>query len=113
MFLADDRRRGRAGARPRLDELAGARATAPTRRSFAGTPDDLADQLVAWQAHGLDGFRLRPASSTVDLDAIVDGVVPALQRRGALPPAYDPGTLRERFGLGRPASRYARSAVRP
>jgi hypothetical protein len=74
---------------------------------FTGTPDDLAAELLAWRDHGLDGFRLRPGVTTVDLPAIVDGLVPALQQRGAFRTAYEPGTLRERFGLGRPASRYA------
>jgi hypothetical protein len=46
-----------------------------------------------------------------DLDAIVDGLVPELQRRGLFRTSYEPGSLRERFGLGRPASRYARAEV--
>ena len=103
-----DDRRGR-DRKARLDELDGRELPIATPPIFVGTPDELADQLVAWQAHGLDGFRLRPGVIGHDLDAIVDGVVPALQRRGAFRTAYEPGTLRERLGLGRPASRYARS----
>ena len=59
------------------------RRAAPTRRSSSARPAALADQLLAWQAGGLDGFRLRPGVIGHDLDAIVDGVVPALQARGA------------------------------
>jgi alkanesulfonate monooxygenase SsuD/methylene tetrahydromethanopterin reductase-like flavin-dependent oxidoreductase (luciferase family) len=88
-----------------LDELAGRRLLSDAA-IFTGTPDDLAAELLAWRDHGLDGFRLRPGVTTVDLPAIVDGVVPALQRAGAFRTAYEPGTLRERFGLGRPANRY-------
>jgi hypothetical protein len=44
-----------------------------------------------------------------DLDAIVDGLVPELQRAGAFRTAYDPGLFRERLGLTRPENRYAPS----
>jgi alkanesulfonate monooxygenase SsuD/methylene tetrahydromethanopterin reductase-like flavin-dependent oxidoreductase (luciferase family) len=91
-----------------LDELAG-RQLRSDAAIFTGTPEELAAELLAWRAHGLDGFRLRPGVTTLDLPAIVDGLVPALQQRGAFRTAYEPGTLRERFGLGRPANRYAGS----
>ena len=97
-----------ADRKSRLDELAG-RELLSDAAIFVGTPEELAAELVAWQAHGLDGFRLRPGVTTVDLPAIVDGLVPALQQRGVFRRSYEPGTLRERFGLGRPANRYARS----
>lgn len=73
---------------------------------FAGTADALADELIAWQGEGLDGFRLRPAVIQHDLDAIVDDLVPALQRRGAFRTSYDALLLRERLGLTRQPSRY-------
>jgi alkanesulfonate monooxygenase SsuD/methylene tetrahydromethanopterin reductase-like flavin-dependent oxidoreductase (luciferase family) len=98
-----------ADRKARLDELAG-RALLSDAAIFVGTPGDLAAELVAWRAHDLDGFRLRPGVTTLDLPAIVDGLVPELQQRGVFRRAYEPGTLRERFGLGRPANRYARSA---
>jgi alkanesulfonate monooxygenase SsuD/methylene tetrahydromethanopterin reductase-like flavin-dependent oxidoreductase (luciferase family) len=99
-----------ADRKARLDDLAG-RALRSDAAIFVGTPADLAAELVAWRANGLDGFRLRPGVTTVDLPAIVDGVVPALQERGVFRRSYEPGTLRERFGLGRPANRYARSST--
>ncbi len=89
-----------------LDDLDGRpqRSDAPI---VTTSPGELADLLLDWQAHGLDGFRLRPAVQPYDLDQIVDGLVPELQRRGAFRRTYDDGLLRRRFGLGRPASRYA------
>ena len=46
-----------------------------------------------------------------DLDAIVDQVVPELQRRGAFRTEYEDGLFRERLGLPRPVSRYATTAI--
>jgi len=74
---------------------------------FVGTPQGLADLLLARAEAGLTGFRLRPAALPQDLDAIVDGLVPELQRRGVFRTAYEAGTLRDRLGLERPANRYA------
>jgi len=74
---------------------------------FVGTPLGLADLLLARAEVGLTGFRLRPAALPQDLDAIVAGLVPELQRRGVFRTAYEPGTLRDRLGLERPANRYA------
>ena len=76
---------------------------------FAGTPAELADLLLDWQAAGLTGFRLRPAALPHDLDQITGALVPELQRRGAFRTAYPAGggTLRGLLGLPRPANRYA------
>ena len=74
---------------------------------YVGTAAGLADLLVEWARSGLDGFRLRPAVIGADLDAIVDGVMPELRRRGACRGAYAPGTLRDRLGLPVAANRYA------
>jgi alkanesulfonate monooxygenase SsuD/methylene tetrahydromethanopterin reductase-like flavin-dependent oxidoreductase (luciferase family) len=108
VFLDDDA--GRAAARKdRLDALDG-RAYRSDAPIFTGTPADLAGLLVEWQGRGLDGFRLRPGVIGHDLDAIVDGVVPALQAAGCFRREYDSGSLRARLGLGRPVSRYAEAA---
>lgn len=91
--------------RARLDELAGA----PVRSDalvFAGTPDELADLLLAWRAAGLDGFRLRPGALPYDLESITRLLVPTLQDRGVFRTAPRPGTLRERLGLPRAVNRY-------
>jgi alkanesulfonate monooxygenase SsuD/methylene tetrahydromethanopterin reductase-like flavin-dependent oxidoreductase (luciferase family) len=90
----------------RLDGLAGY-PYASDAVVFTGTPADLADLLQDWQAGGLSGFRLRPGAIPADLEAITRALVPELQRRGAFRESYQAGTLRGRFGLGRPANRYA------
>jgi alkanesulfonate monooxygenase SsuD/methylene tetrahydromethanopterin reductase-like flavin-dependent oxidoreductase (luciferase family) len=100
VVLADDR----AGARSRLElvealegpEISGGQLV------VAGTPDDLAETITDWREAGAsDGFLLRPSSLGPDLDAVVDGVVPRLERDGVLAPAAPgPRTLRETLGLG-------------
>ena len=92
---------GRTGPRLRVVAdipvaLDGARGTA----ALACSPTELADLLVSLWTEGLDGARLRPATLPGDLLAIVDGVVPALQRHGVFRTAYGPATLRARLGLG-------------
>jgi alkanesulfonate monooxygenase SsuD/methylene tetrahydromethanopterin reductase-like flavin-dependent oxidoreductase (luciferase family) len=98
---------GAAAARLRhLDELDGAPLSSDAE-IFAGTPDELASLLVAWQEAGAEGFRLRPAVLPYDLTAIVEGLVPVLQSQGRFRHAYAEATLRERLGLARPINRYA------
>ncbi|MGI3780187.1 MAG: LLM class flavin-dependent oxidoreductase, partial [Janthinobacterium lividum] len=97
---------GRATQRwAQLEEWSG-RAFSSDAVVFVGTPQGLADLLLARAEAGLTGFRLRPAALPQDLDAIVDGLVPELQRRGVFRTAYEAGTLRDRLGLERPADRY-------
>ncbi|MGW4690404.1 LLM class flavin-dependent oxidoreductase [Streptomyces sp. NPDC004244] len=105
VFLDEDRPAA-AARRERLDELAGAPATADTA-AFDGTPAELADLLQAWQETGLTGFRLRPGVIAHDLPAITRRLVPELQRRGAFRTAYEASSLRGLLGLERPANRYA------
>ena len=95
-----------ASRQARLDERAGHAFTSDAT-VFTGTPAQLAGLLLDWQRAGLPGFRLRPGAIPDDLEAITRGLVPELQRRGAFRTGYEPGTLRGRLGLGRPASRYA------
>jgi alkanesulfonate monooxygenase SsuD/methylene tetrahydromethanopterin reductase-like flavin-dependent oxidoreductase (luciferase family) len=95
-----------AARKDHLDELDG-RPQRSDAAILATTPSDLADTLEAWAAAGLDGFRLRPAVLPLDLERIVDELVPELQRRGRLRSSAADGLLRERFGLARTPSRYA------
>jgi alkanesulfonate monooxygenase SsuD/methylene tetrahydromethanopterin reductase-like flavin-dependent oxidoreductase (luciferase family) len=95
-----------AARRDRLDERWG-RAYRSDAEIFAGTPGELADLLLDWQASGLAGYRLRPAALPHDLAQITRGLVPELQRRDAFRRGYEGSTLRQLLRLGRPASRYA------
>ena len=54
-----------------------------------------------------DGINIMPALLPSGLDAFVDHVVPLLRARGLLREEYGPRqTLRERYGLPRPANQY-------
>lgn len=80
-------------------------------RVVVGTADDVVDEIAALAAEGVDGVRLRPARLPADLDAIADRVVPRAASAGILLPDDGAPTLRERVGLPRLASRYARQEV--
>ncbi|WP_329499180.1 LLM class flavin-dependent oxidoreductase [Kitasatospora herbaricolor] len=108
VFLDDEPRRA-AERKERLDELDGS-TFGSDAAVFTGTPGELADLLLDWQAVGLDGFRLRPGTLPHDLAAVTGGLVPELQRRAAFRTAYEADTLRGLLGLPRPANRHARAA---
>ncbi len=69
---------------------------------FVGSPSTLADILQEWQEEtDVDGFNLAYAVTPETFEGVVDLLVPELQKRGAYPTAYRPGTLREKlFGEG-------------
>ncbi len=89
-----------------LDVLVPAVGTSAPR--FVGTPQKFAAWMSEWHAAGAcDGFDVLPAVSTVDLDLVVDAVVPLLRQQGLRPAGYGGPILRDLLGLPRPASRFA------
>ncbi|MEU6812016.1 LLM class flavin-dependent oxidoreductase [Streptomyces sp. NPDC046831] len=77
-------------------------------RVFAGTPEQVADQLQEWFTQGAaDGFNVMPPYLPGGLEDFVDHVVPILQDRGLFRTEYTGRTLREHYGLPRPANRFA------
>ncbi|MEV0599658.1 LLM class flavin-dependent oxidoreductase [Streptomyces sp. NPDC050315] len=83
-----------------LHRLAGARG----HRVIAGTPEQVADQLQEWFEHGAaDGFNVMPPWLPGGFDLFADQVVPILRERGLFRTAYEGSTLREHYGLPRPA----------
>lgn len=79
-------------------------------RTFAGTPEQVADALDEWFVEGAaDGFNIMPAVLPSGLEAFVDHVVPILVRRGLFRAEYTGSTLREHYGLARPVNRYSGS----
>jgi FMN-dependent oxidoreductase (nitrilotriacetate monooxygenase family) len=71
---------------------------------LCGSPQTIADTLERWFLEGAaDGFNVMPAYFPGAFDDFVDLVVPELQRRGIYRKAYAGATLRDHFGLRRPA----------
>jgi alkanesulfonate monooxygenase SsuD/methylene tetrahydromethanopterin reductase-like flavin-dependent oxidoreductase (luciferase family) len=105
VFLDEDDARA-ARRKDRLDERDG-RPFRSDAFVFVGTPSDLADLMVEWQAEGIEGFRLRPGAIPHDLEAITHELVGALHDRSAFRHHYEDPTLRARLGLSRPVNRYA------
>ncbi|MFE5301923.1 LLM class flavin-dependent oxidoreductase [Streptomyces sp. NPDC056632] len=82
-------------------------------RVLAGTPEQIADELQRWFTQGAaDGFNIMPPHLPGGLEDFVDHVVPILQRRGLFRTEYTGRTLREHYGLVRPAGRSTAAAGR-
>lgn len=77
-------------------------------RTFAGTPEQLADDLQRWfEAGAADGFNVMAPAIPGDLTVFIDEVLPLLRARGLFREAYEGSTLRHHLGLERPESQYA------
>jgi FMN-dependent oxidoreductase (nitrilotriacetate monooxygenase family) len=92
-------RRERLTVRQLIGRLGGGRG----HRTFAGTPEQVADALQHWFEHGAaDGFNIMPPVFPSGLERFVEHVVPILQKRGLFRTEYKGSTLREHYGLARP-----------
>jgi FMN-dependent oxidoreductase (nitrilotriacetate monooxygenase family) len=97
-------RRERLTVRQLIGRLGGGRG----HRTFAGTPEQVADAIQHWFSAGAaDGFNIMPPVLPRGLEDFVDHVVPILQRRGLFRTEYSGRTLREHYGLARPAVQLA------
>ncbi len=75
--------------------------------AFVGTPATVADAMEQWLVEeGSDGFNVMFPWLPGGLDAVVDKLVPELQRRGLFRREYEGRTLRDHLGLARPANRF-------
>jgi FMN-dependent oxidoreductase (nitrilotriacetate monooxygenase family) len=96
-------RRERLTVRQLVGRLGGGRG----HRTFAGTPVQVADTIQQWFEEGAaDGFNIMPAVLPSGLESFVERVLPILRARGLFRTEYEGTTLREHYGLARPASRY-------
>ncbi len=105
---------GDPGRRWTVDEIARWGGIGGLGPVIVGSPTTVADILQEWvDETDVDGFNLAYAVTPESFEDVVDLLVPELQRRGAYPTSYRPGTLREKlFGQGsrlaapHPAARY-------
>lgn len=99
-LVAELARRDRLTIRQIIARLGGGRG----HRVFAGTPEQIADQLEEWFREGAaDGFNVMPPILPTGLEDFVDHVVPILQSRGLFRSEYTGRTLRDHYGLPRPS----------
>jgi FMN-dependent oxidoreductase (nitrilotriacetate monooxygenase family) len=102
-LIVDLARREHLTVRQLIARLGGGRG----HRTFAGTPEQVADAIEDWYRGGAaDGFNIMPAVLPSGLELFVDHVVPILRDRGLLRREYVGATLREHYGLPRPANQY-------
>ncbi|MFH6688024.1 LLM class flavin-dependent oxidoreductase [Cellulosimicrobium funkei] len=100
-------RRERLTVRQLIGRLGGGRG----HRTFAGTPEQVADAIQDWyDAEAADGFNIMPAVLPSGLEQFVEHVLPVLRERGLFRTEYEGRTLREHYGLERPANRYTDAA---
>ncbi|MFF7709046.1 NtaA/DmoA family FMN-dependent monooxygenase [Pseudomonas sp. NPDC007930] len=72
-------------------------------RSIVGTAEQVADSIEQWfTERGADGFNLNADFFPEGLEAIVEQLVPELQRRGLFRREYEGTTLRRNLGLPSP-----------
>lgn len=87
-----------------IRRLAGARG----HYVIVGTPEKVADHIENWFENGAaDGFNVMPPSLPAGLDTFIDEVLPILRKRGLFRTEYAGATLRDHYGLPRPAGRAA------
>lgn len=100
-------RRERLTVRELIGRLGGGRG----HRTFAGTPEQVANAIQHWWENGAaDGFNIMPPVLPRSLEDFVDHVVPILQKRGSFRAEYEGHTLREHYGLARPENAYVASS---
>ncbi|GGN64770.1 monooxygenase [Actinoplanes lobatus] len=100
-LIVDLARRENLTVRQLIGRLGGGRG----HRTFAGTPEQVADTIEDWFHSGAaDGFNIMPAVLPSGLTAFVDQVVPILQARGLFRTDYEGTTLRDHYGLPRPVN---------
>lgn len=87
-------RRATPDREPTLADLANGRI----RRGYvAGTPDQIADKLVEWQAAGVDGINLINWRLPGSYEEFNELLLPTLQHRGLAKKEYAEGTLRQKL----------------
>ncbi|MFJ9523545.1 LLM class flavin-dependent oxidoreductase [Kitasatospora sp. NPDC101801] len=103
-LIRDLAERDRLTLRQLVGRLGGGRG----HQVVVGTPEQLADHIETWFTQGAaDGFNIMPPILPDGLTDFVEQVLPILRKRGLFREGYTGRTLREHYGLPRPAGRYS------
>lgn len=90
-----------------IRQLAHQAAVARGAPIVVGTPRQVADFMHEWLIEdAADGFNLLCPYFPGGLSDVVEQVIPILQSRGVFRSDYEGSTLREHFGLSRPANQF-------
>jgi len=93
-LIVDLARRDNLTVRQLIGRLGGGRG----HRTFAGTPEQIADTIQEWSEQGAaDGFNVMPAALPSGLEAFTEHVIPLLRKRGLHREDYTATTLREHY----------------
>lgn len=100
-LVIDLARRENLSVRQLLGRLGGGRG----HNVVIGTPEQVADLMETWFTQGAaDGFNVMAPALPSGLEAFIESVVPILRERGLFREEYDGTTLRDHYGLPRPAN---------
>ncbi|KQV05407.1 MULTISPECIES: LLM class flavin-dependent oxidoreductase [unclassified Kitasatospora] len=103
-LIRDLAERDRLTLRQLVGRLGGGRG----HQVVVGTPEQLADHIETWFTQGAaDGFNIMPPILPDGLTDFVEQVLPILRKRGLFREGYTGRTLREHYGLPRPAGRFS------
>lgn len=103
-------RREKLTVRQLIGRLGGGRG----HRTFTGTPEQVADAIGDWvRQAAADGLNIMPPVLPSGLELFADHVVPILRRRGLFRHEYQGATLRQHYGLDRPANQYVSDTAQP
>ncbi|MFJ6098108.1 LLM class flavin-dependent oxidoreductase [Williamsia muralis] len=95
-----------------IRELIGRLGGGRGHRTITGTPEQIADDLIAWvDAGAADGFNVMPPYLPGGLEDFVDHVVPILQARGRFRDDYTASTLRGHYGIELPSGSVEKEAA--
>jgi long-chain alkane monooxygenase len=112
--LMENLTRGPDGSRFTIRQMAESMSLSSRNLLIVGNADTVAEEMIAIvDQTGIDGFNLARVLMPDSIEDFVRLVVPRLQERGAYKAAYQPGSLREKLGLGEGArvapNHYART----
>ncbi|MCW2830620.1 MAG: FMNH2-dependent monooxygenase [Aeromicrobium sp.] len=86
-----------------LSRLGGGRG----HHTVVGTPEQIADTISEWFENGAaDGFNIMGPALPSGLEAFIEHVVPILRQRGLFRTDYTGTTLRDHYGLAKPANQF-------
>lgn len=101
-LVVDFATRERLTVRQVLSRLGGGRG----HNVVVGTPEQVVEVLLTWFDQGAaDGFNIMGAALPSGLATFIEQVVPTLRDKGLFRSEYDGTTLRDNYGLPRPANR--------